>query len=416
MLLSFWRGKRWAIIFGLMSVLALALMAGACGDDEEGDGGDGVIQRDPQTPIVILAGEPVIIGLSASLTGPTEMQGTESRDAALVGVARWKEANGDQINGHDIEVQAADDGCFAADITALAAERLLGVEGLVGVVGPMCSDGAAAVIPTYAEAGIVMISGSATRTDLTLNQPESGFFFRTAYTNAGEGALQGRYVIAQLDADTAYVIGDSEAYGEDLADAAEEALDASGHAVTRESIVEGTVDFSELASRIAGDKPDVVIFEGFNPEGALLYRQLRDAGYSGPFIGSDGTLSAPDFIEPLGDVAEGAIFAGCSLELQEEFLADYVDIIGSEPVTAFPAQYADAATILLDAVAEVAEEQADGSLVIDPLELRDAVSTPKLLAGLSGAIAFDENGDRLDQSAGLAMCRVENGRFVNFSF
>jgi branched-chain amino acid transport system substrate-binding protein len=354
--------------------------------------------------------------VSAALTGPTETQGTESRDAALVGVARWKEANGDQIKGHDIEIHAADDGCFEADITALAAERLLGIEGLVGVIGPMCSDGSAAVIRTYANAGIVMISGSATRTDLTLIQPEPKFFFRTAFTNAGEGALQARYVIARLDAATACVIDDGEIYGEDLANAAQDALEESGIEVTRESIVPGAVDFSDLAGRIASDNPDVVIFEGFNPEGALLFRQLRDGGYSGPFIGSDGTAVASDFIEPVGELAEGVVFAGCSLALPEEFLADYVDIVGSEPVTAFPAQYADAATILLDAVAEVAVEQADGSLVIDPLELRDAVSMPKLLAGLSGAIAFDENGDRLAESSGLVMCEVEGGEFVNFRF
>ncbi len=168
-----------------------------------------------------------------------------------MGVERWKEANGDQIKGHDIEVHAADDGCFEADITALAAERLLRLEGLVGVIGPMCSDGTAAVIPTYAEAGIVTISGSATRTDLTLTQPEPKFFFRTAYTNGGEGALQARYVIARLDAATAYVIDDGEAYGEDLANAAQDALEESGIEVTRESIVPGAVDFSDLAGQIA---------------------------------------------------------------------------------------------------------------------------------------------------------------------
>jgi branched-chain amino acid transport system substrate-binding protein len=409
------RFKGRAILLGLTLLLALALVAAACGGDEEEEG-EVKVQRSPDTPIVIPADVPIIVGVSAALTGPTETQGTESRDATVVGVARWKEANGDQIKGHDIEAHAADDGCFEADITALAAERLRDIEGLVGVIGPMCSDGTAAAIPIYADAGIVMISGSATRTDLTLTQPEPKFFFRTAYTNAREGALQARYVIAQLDAATAYVIDDSEIYGEDLANAAQDALEESGHEVTRESIVPGAVDFSDLAGRIAGDNPDVVIFEGFNPEGALLYRQLRDAGYSGPFIGSDGTAVASDFIEPLGEAAEGAIFAGCSPTLSEEFVDDYVGIVGSEPVTAFSAQYADAATILLDAVAEVAVEQADGSLVIEPLELRDAVSMPRLLAGLSGTIAFDENGDRLAESSGLAMCEVEGGEFVNFRF
>jgi branched-chain amino acid transport system substrate-binding protein len=407
--------RRRAILLGLTLLLALALVAVACGEEEE-EGEIKDIQRSPATSIVIPADVPIIVGVSVPLTGPDDIVGTEDLDGVIVGVERWKGENGNTIGGHEIEVFAEDDGCSESDITEQAAERLLGREGLVGVMGPDCSAGAAAVIPTYAEAGIVMISGSATKTDLTLNQPEPKFFFRTAYTNAAEGALQARYVIARLDAATVYVIADSEAYGEDLADAAQEALEATGHTVTRESIVRGTVDFSDLAGRIASDNPDVVIFEGFNPEGALLYRQLRDAGYGGPFMGSDAAVSVADFIEPLGELSEGAVFAGCSRELPEEFLDDYVDIVGREPTTPFPAQYADAATILLDAVAEVAAEQADGSLVIEPLELRDAVKNPKLLVGLSGAIAFDGNGDRLAESSGLAMCEVEGGEFVNFRF
>ncbi len=128
-------------------------------------------------------------------------------------------------------------------------------------------------------------------------------------------------------------------------------------------------------------------------------------------------MSVSDFIEPLGELAEGAVFAGCSLTLPEEFLSNYVSIIGSEPETPFPAQLVDAVTVLLDAVAQVAEEQADGSLVIDPLELRAAVAEAEL-AGVSGAVAFDENGDRVGEGAavGLQMCRVDGGRFVNFDF
>jgi branched-chain amino acid transport system substrate-binding protein len=407
----------WAVLLAVAVVLVIIVVLAISGGGGE-EAGDEIkdIQRSPDTPIVIPAGEPIIIGVSVPLTGPDKVGGTEDLNGVVVGVERWKDENGNTIGGHEIEIRAEDDGCSEPDVTEQAAERLLGRDGLVGVLGPDCSAGAAAAIPTYAEAGTVTISGSATRTDLTLNQPEPKFFFRTAYTNAGEGALQARYVIARLDVAAAYVIDDSEAYGEDLADAAQGALEATGRTVTRESIVRGAVDFGQLTGQIADHNPDVVIFEGFNPEGALLYRQLRDAGYSGPFIGSDGTAVASDFIEPLGELSEGAVFAGCLLTLPEDFLADYVSIVGSEPTTPFPAQYADAATILLDAAAEVAVEQPDGSLVFEPLELREAVSNPKLLAGLSGAIAFDENGDRLAEQSGLVMCEVKEGQFVNFRF
>jgi branched-chain amino acid transport system substrate-binding protein len=265
---------------------------------------------------------------------------------------------------------------------------------------------------------MVMISGTATRTDLTLTQPEPKFFFRTAYTHATEGVLQARYVISQLNAATAWVIDDSEPYGEDLADAAQRVLEESGLQVTRESIRIGAVDFSELTARIASDNPDVVIFEGYNPEGALLLRQLRDAGYGGPFVAGDAVASRSNFIEPLGEQAEGAVFAGCMPTLPEEFLADYVEIVGHEPDTAFAAHVADAAHILLDAVSQVAEVQPDGSLVIDPLELREAVSSPKLLVGVSGIIVFDENGDRVGnaETVGLAMCEVKDGELVPILF
>lgn len=418
--------RPWTWGVGLAVVVAVVVVIIATsGGDDDGETVITDIERSPDTPIVIPAGEPIIIAVSAPLSGPDETLGIDLLDAAVVGVERWKAENGDTIGGHAIEIHAEDDGCSTAEIAGRAARHLLQGEddhrllpGLVGVIGPACSQGAVAAMPAYAEAGIVMISGSATRTDLTLIQPETRFFFRTAYTNANEGQLQARYVIARLDAATAYVIDDSELYGTDLASSVQLALRQSGRQVTRESIERKAADFSELAGRIAADNPDVVIFAGFNPEAALLYRQLRDAGYTGPFISDDAVVSKSDFIAPLGELSEGALFAGCSLTLPEEFLADYVEIIGHEPEIAFPAQVADAVTILLDALAQVAQEQPDGSLVIQPLELRGAVSTPELVFGVSGAIAFDENGDRVGQgeAVGLTMCKVEDGEFVNFDF
>jgi branched-chain amino acid transport system substrate-binding protein len=419
MLKQFFGSRLWANTLVLILVLAVALLAGACAEEEKDieQNGSDVVSRDPRMPILIHAGEPIVIGVSAALTGPVGSRGMERRDAAVVGIERWKEANGDQIGGHDIMVYAEDDGCSEADVAAFAAKRLLSKQGLVGVIGPQCSGGSLAAIPVYAGNWTVMISGTATRTDLTTTQPEPKFFFRTAYTNAAQGVLQARYVISQLNAATAWVIDDSEPYGEDLANVAQRLLKESGRQVTRESIRIGAVDFSELTARIAAANPDVVIFEGFNPEGALLCRQLRDAGYDGPFVSGDAVASTTNFIEPLREQAEGAVFTGGMPTLPEEFLADYVEIVGHEPDTAFAAHVSDAAYILLDAVAQVAEEQQDGSLVIDPLELREAVSNPRLLVGVSGVIAFDENGDRVGnaETIGLYMVEVKNGEFVLLS-
>ena len=150
----------------------------------------------------------------------------------------------------------------------------------------------------------------------------------------------------------------------------------------------------------------------------------------------DAAASVPSFVEPVGAAAEGVFFAGCSLTLPDDFVADFEGVHGNKPdASAFVAQDADAATILLDAVAQVAVEQADGSLTIDPAALRDAVRATGLEGGLSGSFAFDENGDRIPREGddlsqvvdealasgdvnifvdlGLVPCQVQDGKLVN---
>ena len=97
----------------------------------------------------------------------------------------------------------------------------------------------------------------------------------------------------------------------------------------------------------------------------------------------------------------------------------------ARPTAAFVAHYADAATILLDAVAAVAQSQADGSLRVDPTLLRGVVAASLLSGGLSGNVAFDSSGDRrligeveglehVARDLGLVPCFVENGTIAFF--
>ena len=79
------RSKGWAILLGLTLLLALALVAVACGDEEE-EGEVKDIQRSPETPIVIPADVPVMIGVSVPLTGPDKIGGNEDLNGVVVGV------------------------------------------------------------------------------------------------------------------------------------------------------------------------------------------------------------------------------------------------------------------------------------------------------------------------------------------
>ena len=428
---------KWGLLLAAAVVLALAVTACST-DDEVVDVVLTDIDRSPETAMVIPAGEPVVVGVSTALTGPIGSRGSEYRDAVVVSVERWKAANGAFIGGHEIEVQAEDDGCSEADVTKSAADRLLRREGLVGVIGPQCSGGSTAVIPIYADAGVVSISGSATRTDLTLEQPEGRFFFRTAYRNDLEGALIGAFLISTLQVQAAYLVDDGEPYGEDLVDVIQGILEENNVPVTRASVNQGDVDFSSLASTIAEANPDFVGFAGFNPEAVLLFRQLRDAGYTGRYGAGDAAASVAGFVEPLGELAEGVLFGGCQVNLPINFVNDFAEIYGHKPGTAaFSGHYADATWLLLDAVASVAVEQPGGALEIDPLALRDAVRAASLQDGTTGSINFDANGDRVPHpgddlalfirrtfanpdvgvfvALGLIPCQVQDGALANLA-
>ncbi|MEE9277524.1 MAG: branched-chain amino acid ABC transporter substrate-binding protein, partial [Dehalococcoidia bacterium] len=357
----------------------------------------GAVSRSPETPVLIPAGEPIVLGFSGPLTGPLATFGGPEANAAISGVLRWKELNGDRIHGHRVDLVGEDDGGTEEDVAVVAANLLLARPRLVGIVGPVFSATAVATIDIYSAAGVIMISGSASRTDLTLTQSEPGFFFRTAFANAVEGPRQAEILIARLTTGTAFIIDDREAYGIDLAQRAVAPLRDAGWEIVRESVPQGTVDFSELVRRIVAADPDAVVFEGFNPEGALLLRQLRDGGYGGLFMAGDGVVSQSGFIGVLGDVAEGAILTGCPDTLSGDFVRLWQSGGGGAvPPISFLGSTADAAFLLIDAVARVAEPQPDGSLLIHPLKLRDAIAATQTVGWASGRqIAFDQHGDRV---------------------
>lgn len=412
----------WACVASAVALFGTVLLAAGCSSERADDAEGQLLVAAPAAPdaIEVSRGEPVVVGASTALTGPVGERGTEYRDAVMLGVLRWQEANGEDILGHPIEVYSEDDGCTEADQTAVAARRLLRVSGLIGVIGPQCSSGAAAVLAIYADAGVVTISGSATATALTADQQPDGFFFRTAFRNDLQGNVVGDFVAETLEAKTVVLVDNGESYGRDLASSTERFLAQAGVTVTRAAAPQGTIDFSELAARIARAPPDAVGYAGFNPDAALFYRQLRDAGYEGAFGSFDAAASRSEFVVPLGELAEGVYFAGCTIELPEDFRSRFADIHGSPAAAAFVGQYADAVRVLLDAVALTAVRGADGSLTIDRQGLRDAVrATP--IEGLTGAIRFDARGDRTsrrtdpgDRAAdlGLSGCQVENSELV----
>lgn len=360
----------------------------------------------PAPSISIPAGQPITIGVSVALSGDQVGLGTDIADAADLAAADF----GGALKSHPIVIKRVDDGCTDAEKAVAVADELISDRTLVGVIGPMCTTGSQAASDEYEQAGIVHISPSATRVDLS--EKGEAYFFRTTWRDDVQARLQASHASGALQAKTAILIDDGDPYGKGLADAfAARFSEYGGQVLVRERIARGDVDFTPLAREIMSAAPDLVVFEGLNPEGALIARALREGTFTGAFMAPDGVLNIRDFLQAAGPSAEGAILTGGPTP-DDAFNARFNERFQRLPSTPFVLQSHDAVTLLLRAIDGVARDDA-GTLTIERAALLSQLrETP--FDGLTGQISFDERGDRRGDRApevGLRIYEVRDGRF-----
>lgn len=393
------RRTAWRAAITVTAVLA------ACGGGVRGRPSSPTPTPEPPPPIRIGAGESIVVGISAALSGDQAVLGADIADAAELAVREYG-----AIRGHAVTSARVDDGCTDAEQAVAAAKQLVGRSNFAGVIGPMCTTGAQAANKVFEAAGAVHITPSATRVELSAQGEQ--YFFRTAWRDDLQAMTQAEYATSTLAATDAAVIDDGEAYGEALADEFMAAFESRGGRTTRDRIKRGTTDFTSIARRMAGAKPDVVVYEGLNPEGALVAGALKSAGYGGTFVGPDAILNARGFIGPGNNGADGAIVTGGPAP-DDAFVERFRAAFQRAPSTPFVLQSYDAATVLLKAIDATAVAAGDGSLAIDRQQLAQYLRSERY-TGLTGPIAFDERGDRRGDSPralGLTIYQVKDGRF-----
>lgn len=375
------------------------------------DGGGSAPEPTPETgpgAIVVPAGQPIEIGVSAALSGGQSALGTDLADAAELAVRDF----GRGILGRQVSVLRKDDRCTDAEAAESVAREFIASRTVAGVIGPMCTTGAQAANRLYAAAGVVHIAATVTRAELA--DLSDGYFFRVAWRDDAQPFVQAQFARQALQASTVAVVDDGEPYGLALAaEFAQQFTAAGGEVVSRDRVPRGTSDFGGIVRQIKAANPSIVAYQGLNPEGASFIAALRAEGYTGGFIGPDGLLNAGDFVFPTGGAAEGATITGGATP-DAAFTERFAAAFGRAPGTPFVLQSYDAATLLLGAIEDVADENEAGDVVIDRVALAEAMRRREAVA-LTGDVKFDERGERTGntpRALGLAVYRVAFGVFL----
>ncbi len=184
---------------------AAGLALSACGTTDTGGGGDDAA-ADCNFKIGVMG---ALSGANASIVLP-------SVDGAELAVKQWDNED------CTVSVEKFDTEGDPAKATPVATQ-IAGDDSFIGVMGGAFSGETRATKAIFGDAGVTMISQSATATDLTQDDP-SPVFHRIVPYDDYQGAAIAQYLTDEVGATKVFVVDNSEAYGEPLADRVEETL------------------------------------------------------------------------------------------------------------------------------------------------------------------------------------------------
>jgi branched-chain amino acid transport system substrate-binding protein len=334
------------------------------------------------------------IGFMGALSGSNASVVIPSRDGAKLALSEFLKDNTDcKIKMVDFDTEG--DPAKATPV----ANGIASNQDFVGLIGGAFSGETRATKATFQEAGVTMISASATATDLThVDQVE--VFHRVNGYDEVQGAAIARY-LKGAGAKKVFVVDDSTTYGGPLGDKVKKDLGSLVKA--SDKVQEKQTEFSATVSKVKAAKPDWVFYAGYAAEAGPFLKQLRSAGVTAPFIGGDGLYGA-DFPKAAGDQAEGAIVTCPCIPAdtaEGTFAQDFEAEYGIKP-GAYAAEGFDAMTIFLEGLKAGKSSRAD---MLDFVNNYDA-------DGITKHIKFDANGDVEVANVAIWTYKIVNGTLV----
>jgi len=203
------------------------------------------------------------------------------------------------------------------------------------------------------------------------------------------------FAFSTLGAKSVYIIHDKTAYGQGVAEFFRAAAEEDGLEVVAFEGTEEQANFDAIVTPVVATQPDVVFFAGIYNQAGVFFKQARDAGYEGTFLGTDG-MDSSDLANIAGDALTtgGGMYyttvAGpaAAYPAAAQFAADYEAKFGAAP-EAYAAQAYDSMNVCLTAI-KAAAEAAGGK----PSRLQVAEAVRQVsIEGLTGNISFDDIGD-----------------------
>ena len=334
------------------------------------------------------AAEPVRIGITTILSGPTADRGQSEQYGAQLALNRINAAGG--VLGRPVEIYYADNACKPA-IGVPATKRLIEEEHVPVVIGALCTPVTHAIMPMMAEAKVPLVIATSAGQDFVDASGPTGndYAFKTipSEVDIARGLmrwLKGKNVtsVAIVAATGGFPQANAVAF-------AKAAQDAGMKVTAQETIAEGTTDFAPLLEKLKASAPDQVVTI-LGPFTAGFFKAYEASGWKVPLTGRVDFAAAlaavsPQFRESgaLSDMTGIAVFTPAQdTPGIKEFVAAYRAHYGLMPTQRSFFVY-EATLLVVDAIRRAGSDQ--------PAAIHQALKTTTMPSLLGGSYAPDDH-------------------------
>ena len=327
------------------------------------------------------------IGYIGALSGALATFGVPAFEGVQFAVEEINQRGG--IAGRTVEVVLFDD--QGDPFRAQQGVDRLAAQGVRFIVSGSSSAGALGQVPRAHENSVVIITPLGSDPAITrrnLDYPGDPWFFANIPSNNDLGRSIAKFAAETLGVRRVAVFVRDDAYGSTIAEAFEAEARAHGMTITRRVTYPVTAqDFSSDLAVVLAGQPEAIFLSGYAPDSALIARQARMLGFTGPLLATNPVMS-PQYVGTAGQAAERTYVStalnvgGQRTEAEQRFWTSWQAARGIEPNVYQLGSY-DSVYLLKMAIEQVG---------FDPAAVRSYLVKVKDYPGVSGTISFNPDG------------------------
>lgn len=353
--------------------------------------------------------EEVKVGLIAPLTGDVAVYGNAVKDSVSLYVDKFN-ASGAPVTVNLIVYDDKGDPTEAMN----AYNKLVYQNDIAVLIGPVTSSPTFGVAEASVDDGIPALTPTATHPDVTTYGDN---YFRACFEDPFQGGTMASFAKNELNFSTVGIVfNNADTYSIGLRDAFVARADEVGLTVTAMEAYGATdIDFRAQLTNIIATNPDAIFIPYYYNVTYMICSQARELGYTGTFLGVDGTDGVLAIEGADTSVFDGMYFANhystdSTSPITQAFIADFEAKYNATP-NALAALGYDGAMIVCDALVRVYNDgvEIDGESSYDAI--KDALYATEI-DGVTGHITFDENGNPIKT---LSIIQIQDGAYHFYS-